>query len=70
MGGTCYLGLPINCDFFAYFCSDLGKKNMLKEAICAKMTKYKVVQNAGMSLTKGACVTLSEFIYISVYILI
>ena len=41
---------------------------MVKAAICVKMTEYKSVQNAGISLTKGACVTLSEFIYISVYI--
>ena len=34
---------------------------MKKEAIYAKMTEYKVVQNAGISLTKGADVMLEVF---------
>ena len=34
---------------------------MASKTICAKMTEYKVVQNAGISLTKGACVTLEVF---------
>ena len=36
---------------------------MIKAAGCDKMTEYKVVQNAGISLTKGACVTLEEKVY-------
>ena len=39
---------------------------MAREAICAKMTEYKVLQNAGISLTKGANVTLEVFLYIAV----
>ena len=39
---------------------------MTREAICAKMTEYKVVQNADISLTKGACVTL-EVYYTEMY---
>ena len=34
---------------------------MANKAICAKMTEYKVVQNAGISLTKGADVMLEVF---------
>ena len=40
--------------------------SMIITAFCVKMTEYKVVQNAGISLTKGACVTLEVFIYIAV----
>ena len=36
---------------------------MIKATVCDKMTEYKVVQNAGISLTKGACVTLEEKVY-------
>ena len=36
---------------------------MIKAAVCVKMTGYKVVQNAGISLTKGACVTLEVKVY-------
>ena len=39
---------------------------MIKAAVCDKMTEYKVVQNAGISLTKGACVTL-EVKYTEMY---
>ena len=35
----------------------------VKADFCVKMTEYKVVQNAGISLTKGACVTLEEKVY-------
>ena len=34
---------------------------MTNKAICVKMTKYKIVQSAGISLTKGADVTLEVF---------
>ena len=37
--------------------------HMIKAAVCYKMTEYKVVQNAGISLTKGACVTLEVKVY-------
>ena len=39
---------------------------MTLTAFCVKMTVYKVVQNAGISLTKGANVTLEVFLYIAV----
>ena len=60
------LSLPINCDFLAYFCTDLGRKNHGERANLCQMTEYKVVQNAGISLTKGANVTLEVFLYIAV----
>ena len=39
---------------------------MTNKAIYAKMTKYKVVQNAGIFLTKGSDVTL-EVLYTEMY---
>ena len=37
--------------------------HVMNTALCVKMTEYKVVQNAGISLTKGACVTLEVKVY-------
>ena len=54
------LSPPIDWDFFPTFAQIWASKIMANKAIYAIMTKYKVVQNAGISLTKGACVTLEE----------
>ena len=51
---------------FPTFAQIWAGKSMANKAICAKMTEYKVVQNAGIFLTKGADVTLEVFLYIAV----
>ena len=60
------LSLPIDWDSLPTFAQIWSGKGMAKEVICAKMTEYKVVQNAGISLTKGANVTLEVFLHIAV----
>ena len=55
------LSPPIDWDFFPTLAQIWASKSMANKVICAKMTEYKVVQNVGISQTKGACVTLEVF---------